>query len=48
MAVTKVLGKDMDAVVVDHEKTAKDCIQYLKEQVNAVLLYLLSLLPSIA
>eukprot|EP00117_Sycon_ciliatum_P043766 scpid25552/ scgid31647/ Structural maintenance of chromosomes protein 1A len=32
IAVTKVLGKDMDAVVVDHEKTARDCIQYLKEQ----------------
>ena len=24
----------MDAVVVDTEKTGKDCIQYIKEQVN--------------
>jgi hypothetical protein len=24
----------MDAIIVDTEKTAKDCIQYLKEQVN--------------
>ncbi|EDO49596.1 predicted protein [Nematostella vectensis] len=32
LAVTKVLGMNMDAVIVDSEKTAKDCIQYLKEQ----------------
>ena len=33
MAITKVLGRNMDAIVVDQEKTGKDCIQYIKEQV---------------
>ena len=32
IAITKVLGKYMDAIVCDTEKTAKDCIQYMKEQ----------------
>ena len=32
LAVTKVLGKNMNAIVVDTETTAKSCIQYLKEQ----------------
>ncbi|KAK3102279.1 hypothetical protein FSP39_010179 [Pinctada imbricata] len=32
IAITKVLGKYMDAIVCDSEKTAKDCIQYIKEQ----------------
>ncbi|KAK3931183.1 Structural maintenance of chromosomes protein 1A [Frankliniella fusca] len=32
MAITKVLGKYMEAIVVDTEKTARQCIQYLKEQ----------------
>ncbi|XP_074644873.1 structural maintenance of chromosomes protein 1A-like [Tubulanus polymorphus] len=32
VAITKVLGKYMDAIVVDSDKTAKDCIQYMKEQ----------------
>lgn len=32
VAVTKVLGKYMEAIVVDTEKTARQCIQYLKEQ----------------
>ena len=34
LALTKVMGKNMDAIVVDTEKTAKDCIQYIKEQVQ--------------
>ena len=34
MAITKVLGRNIDAVVVDTEKTGKDCIQYIKEQVH--------------
>ena len=34
VAITKVLGRNMDAVVVDTEKTGKDCIQYIKEQVQ--------------
>ena len=33
VAITKVLGKYMDAIVVDTEKTGRDCIQYMKEQV---------------
>ena len=32
VAITKVLGKNMDAVVTDSEQTARDCIQYNKEQ----------------
>jgi structural maintenance of chromosome 1 len=32
MCVTKVLGKFMEAIVVDTESTARQCIQYLKEQ----------------
>ena len=32
VAITKVLGKYMDAIACDTEKTAKDCIQYMKEQ----------------
>ncbi|KAG8231458.1 hypothetical protein J437_LFUL000175 [Ladona fulva] len=32
VAITKVLGKYMEAIVVDAEKTARQCIQYLKEQ----------------
>nr|QIC49988.1 structural maintenance of chromosomes protein 1 [Actinia equina] len=32
LAITKVLASNMDAIIVDTEKTAKDCIQYLKEQ----------------
>ena len=31
MALTKVLGKNMDAIIVDTENTGKECIQYLKE-----------------
>ena len=34
VAITKVLGRHMDAVVVDTAKTGKDCIQYIKEQVQ--------------
>ena len=32
IAITKVLGKNMDAIIVDSQKTARDCIQYMKEQ----------------
>ncbi|XP_072027504.1 structural maintenance of chromosomes protein 1A-like [Amphiura filiformis] len=32
IAITKTLGKNMDAIIVDSEKTARDCIQYMKEQ----------------
>ncbi|XP_002735243.1 structural maintenance of chromosomes protein 1A-like [Saccoglossus kowalevskii] len=32
IAVTKVLGKNIDAIIVDYQKTARDCIQYMKEQ----------------
>ncbi|GAB6029905.1 Structural maintenance of chromosomes protein 1 [Chamberlinius hualienensis] len=32
IAITKVLGKNMEAIVVDTEKTGRSCIQYLKDQ----------------
>ena len=32
LAVAVLMGKNIDSVVVDTERTAKDCIQYLKEQ----------------
>ncbi|UYV72660.1 SMC1B [Cordylochernes scorpioides] len=32
VALTKVLGKNMEAIVVDTERTGRLCIQYLKEQ----------------
>lgn len=32
VALTKVLGMYMDAIVVDSVKTAGQCVQYLKEQ----------------
>ncbi|EFX81640.1 hypothetical protein DAPPUDRAFT_211085 [Daphnia pulex] len=32
IAVTKVLGKYMEAIVVDNQETAKNCIQHLKEK----------------
>ncbi|KAF6774947.1 hypothetical protein AHF37_06199 [Paragonimus kellicotti] len=32
VAITKVLGKYMDAIMCDSEKTAKECIQYMKDQ----------------
>lgn len=31
-AVSTVLGRHFDSVIVDTEKTAKDCIQYLRDQ----------------
>ena len=40
LAITRVLGRNMDAIVVDTEKTGKDCIQYLREQVSKGLLAL--------
>lgn len=36
VAVTKVLGKYMEAIIVDTEKTARRCIQILKEQMLEV------------
>ena len=32
MALTVIMGKNMDAVVVDTEKTGTDCIQYLRQE----------------
>ena len=32
MAISVIMGKNIDAIVVDKESTAMDCIQYLKEQ----------------
>lgn len=31
VAITKVLGKYMEAIIVDTELTARMCIQYLKD-----------------
>ena len=31
-AVSTVLGRNFDSIVVDSDKTAKDCIQYLRDQ----------------
>lgn len=31
-AVATVLGRNMDAIVVEDEQTASDCIQYMREQ----------------
>uniref|UniRef100_A0A1B0D6M0 Structural maintenance of chromosomes protein n=1 Tax=Phlebotomus papatasi TaxID=29031 RepID=A0A1B0D6M0_PHLPP len=36
VAITKVLGKYMEAIIVDTEKTARRCIQILKEQMLEV------------
>lgn len=36
VAVTKVLGKYMEAIIVDTEKTARHCIQILKEEMLEV------------
>jgi len=33
VAITKQLGRYMEAIVVDTEATARQCIQYLKDQV---------------
>ncbi|KAG9511003.1 Structural maintenance of chromosomes protein 1A, partial [Fragariocoptes setiger] len=32
IAITKIMGKSMEAIVVDTEKTGRSCIQYLKDQ----------------
>ena len=32
LAVTKVFGRYMNAIVVSSEKVARDCIRYLKEE----------------
>lgn len=32
LAVTKVFGRYVNAIVVATEKTARDCIRYLKEE----------------
>jgi len=32
LAITVTLGKNIDSIVVDDAKTAKECIQYLREQ----------------
>ena len=40
LAVITVLGKEADAVVVEDSKTAKECVQYLKEQRIAPMMFL--------
>lgn len=39
-AVSTVLGRNLDAVVVDTEKTARDCIQYLHEEQLGLLTFI--------
>ena len=34
VAITKQLGRYMEAIVVDTESTGRQCIQYLKDQVG--------------
>ena len=36
LAVITVLGREADAVVVEDAKTAKECIQYLKERIQSM------------
>ena len=31
-AVSTILGRDFDSVIVDHDKTTVECVQYLREQ----------------
>ncbi|XP_034248199.1 structural maintenance of chromosomes protein 1A-like [Thrips palmi] len=40
IALTRVMGKHMNAIVVDKERTARLCIQYLKEQMLDAELFL--------
>lgn len=40
MAISTVLGRNIDAVVVDTEKTAKDCIEYMREQRSGIATFL--------
>eukprot|EP00793_Prasinoderma_coloniale_P000453 PRCOL_00005438-RA len=40
LAVTVAMGKNMDAVVVEDERAARECIRYLKEQRVAVMTFL--------
>ncbi|KAK5126623.1 hypothetical protein LTR85_009557 [Meristemomyces frigidus] len=39
-AVVTALGRHWDSVVVDSEKVAKDCIQYMKDQRNGMMTFL--------
>ena len=32
LAITKVMGKNMDAIIVDTKATGQECIKYMKEQ----------------
>jgi structural maintenance of chromosome 1 len=34
IAVTKIMGRHMDSIVVDNAKTGRDCIQHIKEMVS--------------
>ena len=40
LAVITVLGKEADAVVAEDSKTAKECVQYLKEQRVALMTFI--------
>mmetsp|Transcript_38602 Transcript_38602/g.122642 ORF Transcript_38602/g.122642 Transcript_38602/m.122642 type:complete len:1223 (-) Transcript_38602:64-3732(-) len=40
LALTVAMGRNMDAVITDDEKTAKECIRYLKEQRIAPMVFI--------
>lgn len=40
VAIATVLGRNIDAIVVETEKTAKDCIEYMREQRSGVATFL--------
>ena len=40
VAIATVLGRNIDSIVVDTEKTAKDCIEYMREQRSGIATFL--------
>jgi structural maintenance of chromosome 1 len=40
LALSLAMGRNMDAVVVDQESTARECIKYLRDQRAGVLTFL--------
>lgn len=40
LAIAVLMGKNIDSVVCDTERTAKDCIQFLKEQCVAPMTFI--------
>lgn len=40
IAISTVLGRNIDAIIVDSERTAKDCIEYMREQRSGIATFL--------